>query len=113
MDFKFSCSNCGQHIAVADDLVGSQAHCPSCSTLLTVPAPPRSPNYLSITVAVVAAVVAVIFAALWLHERAKAAPTVSNEAPAPATVVPVPAELSDAERKAIDFASRVFSAPIL
>lgn len=113
MEYKFTCSSCGQHIAVTDDLVGSQANCPSCAALLTVPAPPRTQTSLSTVFAVVAAVAAVAFAALWLQERDKPPTTVTNEVQLPGKSVEVPAELSDAQRKAIDFASRVFSAPML
>lgn len=53
MEHKFSCTNCGQHIAVTSDLIGSQASCPSCNVAFTVPPPvatdssappPQSPN---------------------------------------------------------------------
>ena len=45
--FKFACSQCGQHISVTDDLSGTQATCPHCNTVITVPSRPtkakRSP----------------------------------------------------------------------
>jgi len=113
MEYKFACSNCTQHIAVTEDLVGSQANCPSCSTLLTVPAPPRRPTNPSTVVAVVTAIAAVAFGALWLQERDKPPTTLTNEVQVPGKPVEVPADLSDAQRKAIDFASRVLSAPML
>lgn len=43
MDYTFSCTSCGQHIAVAQELVGTQANCPTCSTLFTVPPPETAP----------------------------------------------------------------------
>lgn len=39
MEYKFSCTSCGQHIAVTSEMIGSEAHCPTCNTAFTVPPP--------------------------------------------------------------------------
>ncbi|HOX59333.1 MAG TPA: DUF4190 domain-containing protein [Candidatus Paceibacterota bacterium] len=39
-DFKFSCSNCGQHLTGNDSHAGLQVVCPSCGQTIVVPAAP-------------------------------------------------------------------------
>lgn len=42
-DINFTCSHCGQKIAVGAEAAGQQADCPSCQNTLTIPAPqPRN-----------------------------------------------------------------------
>jgi hypothetical protein len=36
--FKFSCSNCGQHLECGEEYIGRQIPCPSCKALIAVPA---------------------------------------------------------------------------
>jgi hypothetical protein len=42
-EFKFSCPNCNQNIAATSEYSGLQINCPSCQTLLVVPADPNAP----------------------------------------------------------------------
>lgn len=42
MEFKFSCPNCGQHLAVTSEHVGVRMTCPACSGPFDVPAPEPS-----------------------------------------------------------------------
>jgi len=37
MDVRFSCHNCGQHIAASEDISGQRVNCPGCQQQLTVP----------------------------------------------------------------------------
>ena len=119
MEYKFTCSSCGQHIAVTDDLVGSQANCPSCSTLLTIPPPKTSTSRFSIVLAAAASVAAITFAVLWLLERDKSPIETVKEVETikhvtqPGQVIEVPAKLTDAQQAAIEFSSRFFSAPAI
>src|SRR5580658_638426 len=39
MEFKFSCPNCGQHIATTEEFVGAHVSCPGCSRPITIPMP--------------------------------------------------------------------------
>lgn len=45
--FKFECSHCGQHIAATDELSGTQATCPNCNEVITVPARASLPKLRS------------------------------------------------------------------
>ena len=38
-EFKFNCSNCGQHLAATDEMVGREIPCPTCQHSLVIPAP--------------------------------------------------------------------------
>src|SRR5277367_5933634 len=40
-DFKFSCAQCGQHIACDAGYSGMQINCPTCQQLIVVPQAPR------------------------------------------------------------------------
>jgi hypothetical protein len=42
-EFKFSCPNCQQNIQATSEYSGHQINCPSCQTLLVVPAAPDAP----------------------------------------------------------------------
>jgi hypothetical protein len=42
-EFKFSCPNCQQNIQATSEYSGHQVNCPSCQTLLVVPAAPDAP----------------------------------------------------------------------
>ncbi len=42
-EFKFSCPNCQQNIAATSEYSGLQINCPSCQTVLVVPADPNAP----------------------------------------------------------------------
>jgi hypothetical protein len=42
-EFKFSCPNCQQNIQATSEYSGLQINCPSCQTLLVVPAAPDAP----------------------------------------------------------------------
>jgi hypothetical protein len=42
-EFKISCPNCNQNIGVTSEYTGQQINCPSCQTLLVVPADPNAP----------------------------------------------------------------------
>jgi hypothetical protein len=42
-EFKFSCPNCQQNIQATSEYSGLQINCPSCKTLLVVPADPEAP----------------------------------------------------------------------
>src|SRR5947207_10982517 len=49
-EFKFSCSQCGQHLAADDSWIGQSIQCPSCQATLVVPRPAAPPPVPKISV---------------------------------------------------------------
>src|SRR5271170_8239015 len=43
-EFKFSCPQCGQHIACDTGYAGMQINCPTCQQLIVVPQSPQAPR---------------------------------------------------------------------
>lgn len=51
-DFKFSCHSCGQKIKAGTDNVGMQIDCPVCKTSIVIPAEPKNPDDVPVSIKV-------------------------------------------------------------